>query len=500
MTFNDIYKLKSGHFFLPDYFILTANLEKGYLFFIRSWFENLNGLSKFEIQKCIKVKNKDLSRRDFVRYSAISGIGAVALPPKQTIIPSEISEKEKDNKITLIAGMSPERLLGKYRTQLFDIFLPNMDKYAIDHEYGGVICSLDLRTGIPANYDKTSWFVGRGMWVYSFLYNNLEKNPHYLEIAEKSKDLLLKLQPSDKSFWPQKFSREGNPLTGPGDIYGSLFVAEGLAEYSKACGDRKYRELAKKIMFDCLERYEQPDYEYNFAYFKGTSRIQGPRVLGHWMIFLSLSTQMLKHEPDPDLEKFAARCVDAIMNHHVNKEHGLTNEYINHDLSTPDNEFALFSVTGHGLETLAFVMFEAARKKDKELFRKAELVFKRHVDVAADYLYGGYFDALQNTENYTWTLSKSLWCQQEVLNGSLLLIEHTADEWALSHFERTDKYIYDKFFNSDNKFWHSGGDRKMVNRNVILMEHYHHARQLMLGILTLERMIKRGGRISGIFT
>jgi hypothetical protein len=65
--------------------------------------------------------------------------------------------------------------------------------------------------------------------------------------------------------------------------------------------------------------------------------------------------------------------------------------------------------------------------------------------------------------------------------------------------KRTDSYIYEKFFNRDNKFWYSGGDRKMTNPNVTLMEHYHHARQLMLGILSLERTIRRGGRISGVF-
>jgi len=374
-----------------------------------------------------------------------------------------------------------------------------MDKYAIDHEYGGVMCSLDVRTGQLENKNKTAWFVGRGMWVYSFLYNNLEKNAHYLEIARKSKDLLLKLKPGDKSFWAAKFSQDGNPLSGPGDIYGSLFVAEGLFEYAKASGEKEYRDLAKKIIFDCVERYDQPDYSYDYTYLKDAPKIQGIRVLGHSMIFLSLSTQMLKHEADAEMEKLAARCVDEIMNHHVNKSYGLTNEFINHDYSLPENVFAQFSVVGHGLETLAFVMFEAARKKDLKLFNDAKTVFKKHVDVAADALYGGYFDILENADNYTWRMNKSLWCQQEVLNGALFLIEHTGDEWAQNHFERAYNYVNTKFFNPDNKFWYSGGDRKMTKPNVTLMEHYHHARHHMLGILSLDRIIKRGNNISGLF-
>jgi mannose/cellobiose epimerase-like protein (N-acyl-D-glucosamine 2-epimerase family) len=448
------------------------------------------------------VKRQDFSRREFFKHSSLSGLGILTLGSNSdygtVIIPSE-EAKNPVKKINKIAGVSLEQLRDKYRKELFENFIPNMDKYAIDHEYGGVMCSLDVRSGHLENKNKTAWFVGRGMWVYSFLYNNLEQNSRYLEIARKSKDLLLKLQPTDKSFWAARFTREGNPLSGPGDIYGSLFVAEGLFEYARASGEKKYRDLARKIIFDCVERYDQPDYSYDITYLRNAPQIKGPRVLGHWMLFLSLSTQMLKHEPDADLEKLAARCVDAIMNYHVNKNYGLTNEYINHDFSLPDNEYAQFSVIGHGLETLAFVMFEAARIKDSRLFHAAETVFKKHVDVAADALYGGYFHSLQHVDNYTWSLGKSLWCQQEVLNGTLFLIEHTGDEWAQRHFERTDKYIYEKFFNPDNKFWHSGGDRKMSDPNISLMEHYHHARQLMLGILSVERIINRGSKISGLF-
>ena len=102
-------------------------------------------------------------------------------------------------------------------------------------------------------------------------------------------------------------------------------------------------------------------------------------------------------------------------------------------------------------------------------------------------------------DNNIWSTEKSLWCQQEVINGTLFMIEHTGDEWAIGHFERTNPYIFDKYYNPAHKFWHFGGDRKMAYRNVTLMEHYHHARQFIRGLLTFERLIERGGRISGLF-
>lgn len=446
------------------------------------------------------MKN-DYSRRNFIKQNSLTGLGILSMGSIGCGSDMLTSSKATNSHETVgtIAGISLEQLRDKYKKELFENYIPNMDKYAIDHEYGGVMCSLDVRSGKLINKNKTAWFVGRGMWVYSFLYNNLDKNPRYLEIARQSKDLLLKLQPKDDSFWPSEFDEKGKPLSGPGDIYGSLFVAEGLSEYAKASGEKQYRELAKKIIFDCVARYDRPDYIYDISYLPNAPKIQGPRVLGHWMIFLSLCTQMLIHEPDEDLEKLAARSVDAIMNYHVNKEYGLTNEIINHDLSLPDNEYAQFSVIGHGLETITFVMFEAARRKDKELFHTAEPVFKKHIDVATDALYGGYFHSLHNVDKYIWDTGKSLWCQQEVLNGTLFLIEHTGDEWAKRHFARTDAYIFEKFYNPDNKFWYSGSDRKVASPSTQLLEHYHHARQLMRGLLSIERMIKNNGKISGLF-
>jgi N-acylglucosamine 2-epimerase len=176
-----------------------------------------------------------------------------------------------------------------------------------------------------------------------------KKKQEYLETAKKAIDFILKLRPEGDDFWTDLHDKEGKPVSGPGDIYSNLFVAEGLAEYAKASGETHYLNLAKGIIFHCLERYDRPDYEYNISYAPGRPKIQGPRVLGHWMIFLSLSTQILKHGPDPDFENLADRCIEAIMKYHMNAEFQILNEVINHDLTLPQNEYAQFVVIGHGM-------------------------------------------------------------------------------------------------------------------------------------------------------
>src|SRR5262245_31984411 len=92
---------------------------------------------------------------------------------------------------TEIAGMTLRELRDSLHTELFDVILPFWDKHGIDHEFGGVMCSLDY-DGTLVNTEKLLWFQGRALWVYSHLYNHFGQDPRHLEVARKTKDFLLK--------------------------------------------------------------------------------------------------------------------------------------------------------------------------------------------------------------------------------------------------------------------------------------------------------------------
>ncbi len=373
-----------------------------------------------------------------------------------------------------------------------------MDSLVVDHQLGGFMCSVDILNRQLVSTNKRAWYEGRGIWTYSFLYNNLERNPRYLEIARKSKDFILKLLPADDSFYVSGFTREGKPLSDvEGDIYGNLFVAEGLAEYSRAAGDRHYFDLARSIILKAVERYDRPDFTYRY---RAEAMVQGPRILGHWMILLSLTTQMLRHGPDTEIEALADRCVEAIMKHHLNPEYDLLNEALAHDLSPLSDKIAAqVGDIGHGCETLAFVMNYAVLRKNAALFKAASEAFRRHVTVARDTVYGGHFHMLENVDAHTWVLNKVRWLQEEILIGALILIEHTGDQWALNCFAETEAYVREKFVRPEYAFVIDSGDRKVLKHSQTRAEHYHHPRQLMVSLLAFERMIGREKMPSGMF-
>jgi N-acylglucosamine 2-epimerase len=442
------------------------------------------------------------SIREFIKQGSLIGLGAVS-GLMNAGAPAETDPQPIDSELAdtgEIGGITLRQLREQYRTALFKRFLPSMDSLVIDHQYGGFMCDydMDLRTRLSAN--KQTWSEGRGIWVYSFLYNHFGKNPHFLEVACKSKDFILKHQPPENKFWISSFTREGTPVSGPGDIYGNLYLAEGLTEFAKASGEKEYLEMAKKILLEAMACYDREDYRFPLSYGpSGSPKISAPRVLGHWMVFLWSATQFLEQGTDPEIERLAGRCVDAILKHHLNHEYGLLNEGLNHDLSLPANEWAQFSYFAIGIQTLWMLMFEAIRTRDAGLFRATGEIFKKHLLVATDPVYGGYFRSLDNVSRYAYKVDKVLSLQEEVLIGTLLLIEHTQDSFARDHFAQTYAYVREKFMHPEYAFVVESGNRKLTDYSKKGVGNYHHPRHLMLNLLALERMIGRGGKASDLF-
>lgn len=431
-----------------------------------------------------------MKRRKFI----LEGAGAIVLLPEFAPATSV-----QNRKVTKKATRLPlKELRNQYRTDLFNDFLPFIEKYVIDPEFGGFRCNLD-HLGNRLNHNKLSWFEGRGTWVYSFLYNNFAREQKYLDVARRSIDLVMKAKPGEDEVWPKEITREGQPLTSAeGEIYGDLFIAEGLAEFSKATGDRAFLDQAKQILLKCVRLYDRPDYRPTIGQtYLGPSAppFPGARIQGVWMTLIRAASQMLAMRADKEIEQVAARCVDAVVNHHYNKDFGLINELLNHDLSRPANEYNALVYTGHCIETLWMLMLEAVRRHDENLFDKLALWFKRHIEVAWDDVYGGVFRNLQNVDKNVWLVDKVLWAQEEVLIGSMLLIERRGYDWATEIFEKTNNYVREKYSlkRYGSPIWIYASDRKVSYEAFLKMpkrvENFHHPRHLMLNLLSLERMI-----------
>lgn len=385
-------------------------------------------------------------------------------------------------------------LQNEYSQYLFRDYLPFVHQHVVDHESGGFMCHTNSE-GNNLSTHKRSWYDGRGIWVYSYLYNHFGQDPEYLDIATKTVELVLKVKSDEKDYWPWSYSRTGKDLEEHRpDIYGNLFVAEGLSEFALATKNMSYWEKAKSILLDCVTLYDREDYSFLMDEGPDMTHIQGPRILGHWMIMLRLSTGMLRAKKDTEIEALADRCVDMLMNKHLNPQFDLMLEVLNHDCSIPDGHLSQFVYIGHAIEALWMIMDEAIRRNDESLYKKSSELFKRHVEVAWDDVYGGVFHGLFHVDHNEWLLEKVLWAQEEVLVGLLLQIKHNGDPWALRWFGKVYAHVTSTYPLKKHGYvlWSIGGDRQVTfNDSEVRVENYHHPRHLMLNLMYLEQILEK---------
>jgi N-acylglucosamine 2-epimerase len=441
-----------------------------------------------------------MKRRSFIgataTAAAAAGIG-FSLRESESAVSGSLSATDNGK----LAGYTLEELRRLYRSDLLDDYVPFHDKYVVDHELGGFMVTVD-RDGAQVSSEKGTWYLGRGIFTYSLLYNKVDKNPKHLEAARKAVEFTIARKPSGDEFWPATFSKEGKVIAPPEiRFYGDMFIAIGLAEFSKSPGNEKYWDIAKGIILKCMRRYDSADYPPETLGKDGPS-VSAPRIQGHWMVLINTINTMLENRSDPEMEALTNRALDAEMNKHFNPAYQLNNEVINHDLSRPDNDYNQYVVTGHSIETMWMVMYEALRRKDRKLFDTAAVRFRRHVEVAWDYVYGGAYHTLTHVDNNIFALGKAAWLQQEILIGSLCIAEHTGAEWAKELYSKTYTYCREKWVLKQYGFplWIDYADRKVTfQRHASRAENFHHPRHLMLNLLAIERMIKRGGKVSGVW-
>ncbi len=401
----------------------------------------------------------------------------------------------------MLAGKTLEELREEHRYWLFDDYLPFHDKFCVDREYGGFTAFLD-RDGTKVNTNKSTWYEGRGIWVMSYLNNAVRADPDYVNIARMSVDFIMKQNPLGPELMPSGFTREGKPLGGPDSIfYGDMFVANGFQEFAKASGEDKYWDMAKKMILKCLDIYDnRPNYG-NLPKTETSPEVVSPRQLGHWFVLMRSTTQMLEKRDDAELKAINDRAVEAVMEYHYNPAYGLINENINHDMSRIESDRGQL-VFGHAPETLWMVLFEALRRKDRTLFDRAADLLRRHIEVMWDDVYGGLMLAITHVDNNEWNTGKALWLQEEILIGTMCVLEHTGAQWAKDWYSKMYTYVLEKYplKQYGHPLWILYADRFVTYReHTSRLGNFHHPRHLMMNMNAIDRMIQRGGKVSGHF-
>lgn len=442
-----------------------------------------------------------MRRRGFL-FGALATLGAPILPreyaAESQLDSDHLAKSSEEDDSKHLDGFTFAQLRELYHRDLFTDWLPFVEKYVIDPEYGGFLCDTDYN-GSRVNTDKDPLFEGRGIWVYSYLYSHFGENPQHLEVARRSVELLSRSQPSQDVFWCTRIRRDGTPAGPPATVIPTdLGVAEGFAAYAQATGKQEFLDRAKNLLEKCIHAYDQPDYNpyVGRAYFgASTPALPGARIMGSWMILLRTAAQILEIDHDPKVDQLARRCADAVLQHHFNPEFQLNNELLNHDLSRPQDQYFQLCNLGNTIEMTWMLLDEATRQRDDAMFQSCANRFRRHADVAWDSVYEGVFHVLLNVDQNLYELNKLLWAQEEMLVDALYIYQRYRASWAAELFARTYRYVRQKYplASYGSPLWMYATDRKATfegfSRLRKRVENYHHPRHLMLNLRRIDTMM-----------
>jgi N-acylglucosamine 2-epimerase len=407
-----------------------------------------------------------------------------------------------------LAGMRLEALRDDYRRRLFEFYLPFWEKGGCDQQYGGFLCELN-DDGTVADDEKSLWYQGRGIWVYSFLYNGFGKDPHWLDLATRAKQFMVKHMYAGEGRWNEKTRRDGTVLEGVGkSVFGDLFAAAGLVQFYAAARDPKDLELAQRTVWAAMRAYDDPHYADIFTPLYTAVKVPpaGVRSQGHSMVLVWLLTQLLTLEEDPALAELQKSQVDFILHRFWNGEYGIANEYLRHDYSRLP-ETAAHMYAGHALESLWIVMQEALRIKDRALFDAAQGRIRRLLEMCWDYVFAGWgsgdyfvFASSEHSQGPDFSV-KTMWAHCEVMVACMMVLEYTGEAWAKQWYERVREYTLRTMPVAEHGVWRQavdrrGNDKKRAGISTKRKDNFHQARMMMLNLLSLDRMIRNQGRVT----
>lgn len=392
-------------------------------------------------------------------------------------------------------GSSFSQLQEFLKRHLLEDVVPFWMRHARD-EAGGINTCLE-DDGTLISREKWLWSQWRAVWVFSRLYNQVEKRAEWLETAHHIYRFAARHGWYDSTGgWRLLIDHDGRSLKGCESLYVDGFAIYGLVELARATGDAEVVSLARKTADHVLRQLAEPhDRIPHFPY----PVPPGARVHGLPMMF-SLTFWELGQFLDHDGYREAAIGMsDEIFKHFYQPDLDLIVERIAADGGPFPPPLGTAVVPGHVIEDMWFQIHIARDQGQPARIEEAVRLMRRHAEAGWDAEYGGFFlavDAHGKSEvGWNFPDSKLWWPHTEALYSFLLAYEHSSEQWCLDWYQRTHDYSFATFPDVRHGEWTQKLTRegKPLTSTVALpvKDPFHLPRALLLCLDVLERLKKR---------
>ncbi len=339
--------------------------------------------------------------------------------------------------------MEKEKLIHQYKSALLDDVVPFWENNSKDERYGGYFTCLD-RQGRVYDTDKFIWLQGREVWMFSSLYNRVEKKEAWLEMALHGARFLQKYGHDGELNWYFSLTREGKPLVEPYNIFSDCFATMAFGQLFRATGDEQYGEIALKTFGNILGRAGNPKGRWSKAV-AGTRPLKGFSLP---MILCNLSLEIEHLLTRERVEATIDQVLHEVMEVFYQPESGLILENVQPDGSFSDSYEGRLLNPGHAIEAMWFIMDLSTRLNRPALAEKAVDIALRTLEYGWDEEFGGIFyfmDLLGHpVQQLEWD-QKLWWVHMETLITLAKGYQLTGNPQCLTWFEKVHDYTWSHF-------------------------------------------------------
>lgn len=348
--------------------------------------------------------------------------------------------------------MDFQKLADQYKSELLDRVLPFWLNKSQDKEFGGYFTCLE-RDGSVFDTDKFIWLQGRQVWMFSTLYNKVEKRREWLDCAIQGAEFLKKHGHDGNLNWYFALDREGNPLVEPYNIFSYTFAVIAFGQLSIATGNKEYAEIAKKTFDIVLSKVSNPKGKWNKA-------VAGTRNMKSFALPMILCNVALEIESllEPEFLKTTIEtCIHEVMDIFYRPELGLIVEHIGVDGKLKDNFDGRLLNPGHAIEAMWFIMDLGVRLQRQDLIEKAVDIALKEVEYGWDKEFDGIFYFMDRlgrpTQQLEWD-QKLWWVHIETLITMIKGYQLTGNKKCLEWFERVHNYVWSHFVDKEYPEWY----------------------------------------------
>lgn len=339
-----------------------------------------------------------------------------------------------------------------YKTDLTENIMPFWMEHGWDKVNGGVYTCLD-RDGSLIDSTKSVWFQGRFAFICAYAYNNVEKNPMWLEAAKSTIDFIEKHCFDENGRMYFSVTAEGKPLRMRRYVFSETFAAIAMSEYALATGEQKYAERALQIFKDTQRFLTTPG--ILAPKFEESVQLQSHSII---MILINVASCIRKVINDPKLTEQIDESIAKLKKYFIHPEFKCLLETVGKNGEFVDTCMGRTINPGHCIETSWFVLDVAKQRGwDKEITDMALQIFDWSWDWGWDKQYGGIinFRDCRNlpVQDYSQDM-KFWWPQTETIIASLYAYLATGDDEYIYKHQRISEWTYAHFPDAEFGEWY----------------------------------------------